>query len=91
VLREYPLSDGSSVRLAIYQWLTPKGREIWHKGIQPDAGLEVILPPDGIILLPDPETPMTETELKKSGDTQLLKAIAVMQEQLDGPAKKGAD
>jgi carboxyl-terminal processing protease len=88
VLREYPLSDGSAVRLAIYQWLTPHGREIWHKGIQPDKGLEVSLPPDGLILLPDSETILTEAEVKKSGDAPLLKAIEVMREELGVAGKE---
>jgi carboxyl-terminal processing protease len=78
ILREFPLSDGSAVRLAIYQWLTPNGREIWHKGIPPDKGCEVALPTNATEILPDPETPITEADLKKSNDAPLFKAIEVL-------------
>ena len=37
VLQPFELSDGSAVLLATTQWLTPKGRQIWHKGITPDV------------------------------------------------------
>lgn len=76
VLGEYRLSDGSAVLLAISEWLTPKGRQIWHKGITPD--IEVSLPQDASIVRPESETNMTADELAHSSDTQLLKAIEVM-------------
>jgi|SRR5579884_241159 len=80
VLGEYRLSDGSSVLLAISEWLTPKGRQIWHKGITPD--IEVSLPQDAAIVMPETETKLTEEALAHSGDTQLLKAIEVMKKEL---------
>src|SRR5581483_8874525 len=36
VLNTFSLSDGSAMLLATSEWLTPKGRVIWHQGIQPD-------------------------------------------------------
>src|SRR5207253_4613867 len=42
VLQPFGLSDGSAVLLAVNEWLTPNGRQIWHKGISPDV--EVALP-----------------------------------------------
>jgi carboxyl-terminal processing protease len=80
VLGEFPLSDGSAVLLAISEWLTPKGRQIWHKGISPD--IEVALPPDASIVLPEADAKLTADELAKSKDTQLLKAIEVMKKEL---------
>ena len=37
VLGEFPLSDGSALRIGTVEWLTPKGRRIWHEGIVPDV------------------------------------------------------
>jgi carboxyl-terminal processing protease len=50
VLGEFRLTDGSAVLLAIIEWLTPKGRQIWHKGITPD--IEVSLPQEASIVRP---------------------------------------
>lgn len=80
VLGQYPLSDGSALLLAISEWLTPKGRQIWHKGITPD--IEVSLPKDAPIVMPESETKLNAEELAQSKDTQLLKAINVMKTEL---------
>src|SRR5207302_686150 len=54
VLEPFKLSDGSAILLAVEQWLTPDGRQIWHKGISPDVQVEL---PDGAgILLPEAES-----------------------------------
>ena len=37
VLGEYPLEDGSALRIGTVEWLTPDGRRIWHEGIEPDV------------------------------------------------------
>src|SRR5262249_14959780 len=50
VLQPFGLSDGSAVLLAVTEWLTPKGRQIGHKGISPDV--EVAVPEGTSILLP---------------------------------------
>ena len=80
VLGEFKLSDGSAVLLAISQWLTPKGRQIWHKGIPPD--IEVTLPEARSIVLPESGEKLTLEELQKSGDAQLLKALEVLKKDL---------
>jgi carboxyl-terminal processing protease len=80
VLGEFKLSDGSAVLLAISEWLTPKERQIWHKGISPD--IEVTLPPDASFVLPEADAKLNADELAKSKDTQLLKAIEVMKKVL---------
>jgi carboxyl-terminal processing protease len=82
VLRQYTLSDGSALLLAVYQWLTPNGRTIWHKGIGPDKGMEVDLPTDAESHVPDPETRLTEAEFRRLKDTQLLKAFEVLKPQV---------
>jgi carboxyl-terminal processing protease len=76
VLRPFELSDGSAVLLAVAEWLTPKGRQFWHKGLPPD--IEVRLPAGASLLLPGDEDELTETALARSRDTQLLKAIEVL-------------
>jgi carboxyl-terminal processing protease len=76
VLEPFELSDGSAVLLAVAEWLTPKGRRIWHQGIKPD--IEVALPPGASILLPDEESNLDAAGLARSKDAQLLKAIEVL-------------
>jgi carboxyl-terminal processing protease len=70
VLRSFPLSDGSAVLLAVAQWLTPKGRQIWHHGIAPDPGLDVALPEGATILLP---------ESTEAGRTHLIAQVVAVQ------------
>ena len=40
VLGEFALADGSALRVGTVEWLTPKGRRIWHEGIVPDVTVE---------------------------------------------------
>jgi carboxyl-terminal processing protease len=77
VLKKIPLSDGSALQLAFLEWLTPKGRTIWHKGITPDV--MVSLPAETGPLVPGAEHRMTATELRMSKDLQLLRAIGILQ------------
>jgi carboxyl-terminal processing protease len=80
VLEAFRLHDGSAVLLAVAEWLTPNGRRIWHKGIQPDV--EVSLPEGALILLPETETELTPASLEKSEDKQLLRALEVLKAEL---------
>ncbi len=41
VQQPFELSDGSELRVTIARWLTPNGREIHKKGIEPDIPVEV--------------------------------------------------
>jgi carboxyl-terminal processing protease len=83
VLTQFQLSDGSSLLLAVQEWLTPDKRSFWHKGIEPDVkiGLASEVSP----LRPSLEREMTEKQLHSSGDAQLLKAI----ELLSGQSRSG--
>jgi carboxyl-terminal processing protease len=78
VLNEFSLSDGSAMLMAVQEWLTPSGREIWHKGISPDVSITLThsLAP----LSPETAKGLTAAQIRASGDAQLLKAI----EQLTG-------
>jgi carboxyl-terminal processing protease len=89
VLQPFPLSDGGAVLLATSEWFTPKGRQIWHKGISPD--FEVVLPEQASGLLPEMEEGLDPAAFKKSDDAQLLKALEILKEQAEGkpqPDKK---
>jgi carboxyl-terminal processing protease len=72
VLKQFGLSDGSALLIAIEEWLTPSGQTIWHKGIAPDV--IVSLPPDVMPTIPSAERGMTPEELRASGDAQLSRA-----------------
>jgi len=73
VLGEYALSDGSALRIGTVEWLTPKGRQIWHNGITPDIIAE--RPSDLQPLFPDAVRTLTPAEVKTIKDPQLAKAI----------------
>jgi carboxyl-terminal processing protease len=80
VLQPFPLSDGSAVLLAVKEWLTPNGHQIWHKGVQPD--FEVSLPQNAAVLFPGIEETITAKQLAESSDKQLLKALEVVKKQI---------
>lgn len=73
VLSEYALSDGSALRIGTVEWLTPKGRQIWHNGITPDVVVE--RPSDVQPLLPDAVRALTAAQVTSITDPQLAKAI----------------
>ena len=73
VLGEFALSDGSALRIGTVEWLTPKGRQIWHNGITPDVVVE--RPSDVQPLYPDAVRALTAAQVKAITDPQLAKAI----------------
>ena len=73
VLNQFNLSDGSAINVAVGEWLTPRGRVIWHHGIVPD--ISVTLPSSVNPLTPSAEKDMTSAQLRASQDTQLLAAL----------------
>jgi len=76
VLQEFPLSDGSALLLAVREWLTPAGREIWKVGLEPDEITD--LPVDVRPVLPLDAREMTAEDLDLAGDAQLLRAIELL-------------
>lgn len=76
VLTQFPLADGSALLLAIQEWMTPSGRTIWHKGLDPDFA--VGLAANAVPVYPSAEEAMTRDQLDKSGDQQLLKALSLL-------------
>jgi carboxyl-terminal processing protease len=76
VLQEFPLSDGSALMVAVEEWLTPRGRTIWHHGLAPD--IVVRLPPQVLPLLPEQEAKLTKPQLQASRDEQLLRGLELL-------------
>jgi carboxyl-terminal processing protease len=76
ILQEFPLSDGSSLMLAIEEWLTPNGRKIWHRGIIPDVALS--LPAATELLHPQKFKAIAEYRQRLSQDAQMQRALNVL-------------
>jgi carboxyl-terminal processing protease len=78
VLGEFELSDGSALRVGTVEWLTPKGRVIWHQGISPDVAVE--RPAETVPVVPDDLTSMTAAEAKEIADPQLARALRLVRQ-----------
>lgn len=78
VLSLFQLKDGSAIYLGTSEWLTPKGRAIRNNGIEPDV--EVALASDTSPLVPGAIKGMNWQQIEHSGDSQLLKALELLQE-----------
>ncbi len=76
VLGEFPLSDGSALRVGTVEWLTPEGRRIWHEGITPDVVVE--RPSDIAPLDPDQVGKMTPAQIAALTDPQLARALTLV-------------
>jgi len=79
VLGRFDLADGSVLRIGTERWLTRNGRPIWHEGLEPDY--TVALPASATPLTPDDVQGMTAAQLAASSDTQLQKALDLLQGQ----------
>jgi carboxyl-terminal processing protease len=76
VLGEFALSDGSALRIGTVEWLTPKGRVIWHAGIVPDVAVERAA--DVAPVVPDDLSTMTNAQAGNLGDPQLKRALVLV-------------
>lgn len=76
VLGEFGLSDGSALRIGTLEWLTPKGRIIWHEGIVPDVAVERPVGVDAIV--PDDLRAMSADRVDAIADPQLLRALELV-------------
>ena len=76
VLGEFALSDGSALRVGTVEWLTPKGREIWHQGISPDVVVE--RPSDVAPQTPDQVAKLTSAQVASLSDPQLARALKLV-------------
>jgi carboxyl-terminal processing protease len=76
VLGEFPLSDGSALRIGTVEWLTPKGRVIWHAGITPDVVVDradTVKP-----VVPDDLRALSAAEVTQIKDPQLKKGLELV-------------
>lgn len=76
VLGEFELADGSALRVGTVEWLTPKGRRIWHEGIAPDVVVERA--DDVRPILPDDLRSMTAAQVGTIVDPQVARALTVV-------------
>jgi carboxyl-terminal processing protease len=76
VLNTFGLSDQSALLLATEEWLTPKGRVIWHHGITPDQAVDQ--PLEVIPLAPEVLKTFTPVELQALPDVQFLQALKAL-------------
>ncbi|MCU0504730.1 MAG: S41 family peptidase [Chloroflexi bacterium] len=76
VLTPYRLSDGSALYVGTVEWLTPKGNEIWRRGIDPDV--VVAIPDDGRIVVPSEFAELGADGIVKANDAQLQRALEIL-------------
>jgi carboxyl-terminal processing protease len=76
VLGEFVLSDGSALRVGTVEWLTPKGRRIWHQGITPDVVVERAS--DVAAIDPDAVAKMTAAQVDALADAQLARGLSLV-------------
>ena len=89
VLGEYALADGSALRIGTVEWLTPKGRVIWHQGISPDVAVE--RPEESTPVVPDDIRSMTPGQAESIGDPQLTRALDLVSEMGSKPEAGAGD
>jgi carboxyl-terminal processing protease len=77
VLNEYALADGSALRIGTVEWLTPKGRVIWHQGITPDVAIE--RGAESTPIVPDDIRSMTANQAESIADPQLTRALELVE------------
>ncbi len=76
VLGEFPLSDGSAMRIGTVEWLTPDGRRIWHQGITPDVVVE--RDAEALPTVPDDLRDVAPEAVASVADEQLARALEIV-------------
>ena len=76
VLAKFDLADGSALRIGTVEWLTPKGRHIWHEGLAPDVTLAL---PDSVVpVVPADLAGLGANGVSQTPDIQLRKALEIL-------------
>ncbi|MEX1020193.1 MAG: S41 family peptidase [Litorilinea sp.] len=85
VLRPFPLSDGSLVRLGVTNWLTPEYNLIKGEGVQPDVLIEqpAAVPMVNVLRLGD----LSPADVENHEDEQFQTALLLMRMQLDNTGR----
>jgi len=76
VLLNFGLDDGSAIRLAVENWLTPDGELIFGKGIVPTT--ELAEPSNEIPLAPSEVAELTPEQVPTMPDSQLVRAVQIL-------------
>lgn len=79
VLQEFSLSDGSAILLGTQEWLTPNGRFIRNLGITPNITVKLGTNVSPLSPTDANASNMSEQQILKSGDTQLIAAIQYLE------------
>jgi len=72
ILGQFPLADGSALRIGTVEWLTRDGRSTWHVGLTPDQvvalakGEQPIMPAD-LQAIPGPLDKIPDAQLEAAG------------------------
>jgi len=77
VLSTFRLKEGSAILLGTSQWLTPDGKLIKGKGIQPDVPVRLASQSD--ILTPTKAKQLNPSQIQDSSDGQLLSAVKYLE------------
>lgn len=80
IVQPFRLSDGSAVLLGVAKWLTPRGRQLWQRGLTPDVPAD--LPPGATALAPDVGTPPDAAARAMCTDLPFLAALETLAAQL---------
>lgn len=86
VLEPFSLDDGSGLLLGTSQWLTANGRLIRKQGIEPDVSVELPITAD--LVFPSELEELNPAELLQSEDTQILKALELLDALPEGSAER---
>ncbi len=79
VLQEFSLSDGSAILLGTQEWLTPNGQFIRGQGITPNITVKLGTNVSPLSPTDANASNMSEQQILKSGDTQLIAAIQYLE------------
>lgn len=89
VLRPFPLSDGSLVRLGVTNWLTPEFNLIKGEGVQPDVNIEL---PNSISLINTMTLgDLTPEEVRAHEDRQFQTALLLLRMQMNSASRSDVD
>lgn len=80
VLRQFMLSNGAAVLLAVREWLTPDGRTIWHTGIKPTEMVK--LKPGVMPVVPQILSSLSNKKIFHGKDKQFLAALRAVEKQV---------
>jgi carboxyl-terminal processing protease len=68
----YPMQDGGALKITTARYLTPAGRDIQHKGIEPDIVVQQSVDPSIIDTPRDRQLAAAKAELKKLRKSEVL-------------------